>query len=223
MDSICTSQKFYTFSDDIYRVRFRQATLRMVNDVRRIMMSQIQTLAIDIIRIHENKTSIQDEIIAHRLGLLPIDLRGPIPLRDSQTCECADFCSHCAIPFSLTVKPVRTTHPQLVSHLDLKISGSKEVQVPFSSHPIPLFLLQKGESLNLEGAIRWGKPCDHAKWSPVAGVGIFSPDEISPTDGIDEDISVPSHIMEREYSLMEKKDYILQFETTGLLSASEIV
>jgi DNA-directed RNA polymerase II subunit RPB3 len=134
-------------------VMFRNATLRTVNDIRRIMMSQVKTLAIDIIRIQENKTSIQDEIIAHRLGMVPICLSKDITPPHIQDCDCGDFCSRCSLEFSLTVNPVRTTHPQLICHTDLKLQSGKQCEYLTSLYPIPLFLLRGGETLTVEGAI----------------------------------------------------------------------
>lgn len=42
------------------------------NALRRILLSEIPTVAIEHVWIHNNTSIIQDEVLAHRLGLIPI-------------------------------------------------------------------------------------------------------------------------------------------------------
>ncbi|CAB0010547.1 unnamed protein product [Nesidiocoris tenuis] len=44
----------------------------LVNAFRRILISDVPTMAIEKVTIHQNKTVIQDEVLAHRLGLIPL-------------------------------------------------------------------------------------------------------------------------------------------------------
>ncbi len=46
----------------------------MANALRRILISEVPTLAIEFVEFHENTTVLQDEYIAHRLGLIPLRL-----------------------------------------------------------------------------------------------------------------------------------------------------
>lgn len=48
----------------------------LANSLRRSMISRIDTLAIDQVQIHENSSVLPDEMLAHRLGMVPLNSEG---------------------------------------------------------------------------------------------------------------------------------------------------
>lgn len=44
----------------------------LANTFRRLMLSDVPTMAIDKVHILNNTSIIQDEVLAHRLGLIPL-------------------------------------------------------------------------------------------------------------------------------------------------------
>ena len=44
----------------------------LVNTLRRIMIAEVPTMAIETVIINQNTSIIPDEVLAHRLGLIPI-------------------------------------------------------------------------------------------------------------------------------------------------------
>ena len=47
--------------------------LSVANALRRIIIGEVQTMAIEIVEVEENTSALNDEFIAHRLGLVPLN------------------------------------------------------------------------------------------------------------------------------------------------------
>ncbi|MCK4668993.1 DNA-directed RNA polymerase subunit D, partial [Candidatus Bathyarchaeota archaeon] len=59
--------------DDIrLRLLIRGADIPFINALRRIILAEVPCMAIDEVVMIENSSILQDEIIAHRLGLVPL-------------------------------------------------------------------------------------------------------------------------------------------------------
>jgi len=120
------------------------------NSLRRLIISQVPTLAIEDVSFSKNNSILYDEVIAHRLGLLPLKT-------DSSTDE------KTKVEFSLKAKG-----PGYVYASELKTTDKKCKPV-YPKTPI-VKLLDKQE-LQLEATAILGVGTEHAKWS--AGTAYF--------------------------------------------------
>jgi DNA-directed RNA polymerase subunit D len=146
------------------RIIVKDADVPLMNALRRIALAEVPSMAIDEVVMIENSSILQDEIVAHRLGLTPLktDLDSyNLP----EDCEChSEFgCPQCRVTLTLDAESKEGTRTVYSSEL---VSENPDV-MPVSDK-IPLIKLAKGQKLKLEAYARLGKGKNHAKWQPVA-------------------------------------------------------
>ncbi len=137
----------------------RDTTVAFVNLLRKTIMDEVPTMAIEDVEFRKNSSVLYDEIIAHRLGLLPLktDLKSYV-LPEECTCK-GEGCSKCQLTLSLKAKG-----PGYAYASDFVSKDPKVVPV-FPKTPIVKLL--KGQVLELECTAVLGKGKVHAKWSPA--------------------------------------------------------
>ena len=140
-------------------------TPTFANTLRRMIMSEVPTMAIDEVIIIENTTPLYDEIVAHRLGLLPLKTDLESYMRP-ELCDCGgQGCTSCEV--SLTLEKSGEQDVEVVFSSDLLSQDSKIVPV----HPnIPILKMSKDQKIFLEAIARLGRGLDHAKWQPISTV-----------------------------------------------------
>jgi DNA-directed RNA polymerase subunit D len=146
------------------RLLIREAEVPFMNALRRIVLAEVPCMAIDEVVIVENSSILQDEIIAHRLGLIPLktDLDG-YNLPEKCPCKSEFGCNLCRVSLTLDVEAKEGTRTVYSGEL---ISENPDI-APVSNK-IPIIKLAKGQKLSLEAYARLGKGKNHAKWQPVS-------------------------------------------------------
>lgn len=134
-----------------------------VNSLRRILVSEVPKLAINDVIIYDNNSGLFDEIVAHRVGLLPVptDLN-VMNFRDACVCE-GQGCPNCTVRFTLSKEG-----PCVVYGKDLQAEDPK---FAIADPDIPIVELLKGQRVILEAEAILGRGRDHAKWQVCNGVG----------------------------------------------------
>jgi len=59
-------------SDDYCEFVLRDTDVSVANALRRVMIAEVPTIAIDLVEYENNTTVLNDEFLAHRLGLVPL-------------------------------------------------------------------------------------------------------------------------------------------------------
>lgn len=137
----------------------RETNPVFMNTLRRTMMSECPCLAIEDVIVVENSSAIFDEVIVHRLGLIPLktDLNSYVLPSE---CECEGTgCPSCSV--TLTLEKTGDEDLVTVHSGDLK---STDPEVVPATDKIPIAKLAQGQSIVLEASARLGLGKDHAKW-----------------------------------------------------------
>jgi DNA-directed RNA polymerase subunit D len=140
------------------------------NALRRTLLADIPKMAIEEVEFHlgpirgedgkeyESVTPLFDEIIAHRLGLIPIptDLEAFVPREKCEACG-GEGCPTCTIMYSLTKKGPGTVYSR-----DLEPVGDPGLK-PVDPD-IPIVKLGPGQAMLIYARAVLGTGRDHAKW-----------------------------------------------------------
>jgi DNA-directed RNA polymerase II subunit RPB3 len=163
----------------------------VANTLRRIMIAEVPTLAIDLVEFHENSTVLNDEYIAHRMGLIPVRYQPAESLKGSdcsdaflphRECVCYEHCMRCSVEFELDITykvtgeedvlaPLTVTSKDLVSNNELVQPAhflSQDEQDEAQDEGVAIVKLGPGQRLKLKAIARMGISKEHAKWCPVA-------------------------------------------------------
>jgi DNA-directed RNA polymerase subunit D len=149
-----------------------------VNAIRRTLLSDVPKLAIEDVEFHlgpirdettgkdyDSSTSMFDEAVALRLGLLPIptDL-GQFRRRSECTCK-GEGCPHCQVMYSIDKKGPCTVYAR-----DLTPLGDPTLAI--LEPEVPIVRLGARQALLAYATAVVGSAREHAKWQVAHAVGI---------------------------------------------------
>lgn len=173
-------------SDMVFEIK--GISCAMANTLRRIMIAEVPTMAIEHVFVINNTSIIQDEVLAHRLGLIPIAVD---PRLFELKAEDDAPCEKNTIVMKLKIECKRLPDGTIVNdkvhsdHLEWLPEGSEipeETNTTFTStqksdnlqevrpvhHDILIAKLRPGQAIEVECHCTKGSGEEHAKWSPVA-------------------------------------------------------
>lgn len=154
---------FSRLDDSVARFTISGATPAFANALRRSMIGEVPTLAIEDVRIYDNTSVLFDEILAHRFGLVPIktDLSQFVPKNE---CSCDGVgCPQCTVTFTLSVEG-----PAMVTSGDLISADPRTTPV---HNNIPIIKLWEGQKVVVEAIAELNTGNEHAKWQPTLACG----------------------------------------------------
>lgn len=157
----------------------------IANALRRILLAEIPTMAIEKVYIEDNTSIIQDEVLAHRLGLIPLAVDPRLFAFRGQ--DSNNFTDKDTIVFELDVQcthnpgapadaqPADKYINSAVYSRDLKWKPEGNQAEEFKDKPIKpvhddilIAKLRPNQHIKVTLHAMKGIGKDHAKWSPVA-------------------------------------------------------
>jgi DNA-directed RNA polymerase subunit D len=178
-----------------------KAPVSLINAVRR-SVDYIPLLAIDSLEITKNDSALYDEMIAHRVGLVPLKNENLV-LAEECNCKKEEGCGKCSVKFKLSSKG-----PGTVYSTDLNPKTGIVCK-------IPLVILDKEQELEFVATAKMGRGINHAKFSPGIIYYRYSEDLENKDD---EKFKKMVEDAEKD----EKKELEIVIESWGQISPKEI-
>lgn len=132
-----------------------------VNALRRTLLSEVPKLAIDKVTFYDNTSALFDEILAHRIGLIPIPT-DPSTLNRVGEVDAEGKPTY-VVRYTLTKEG-----PATVWSGDFECEDKRFAPV---DPKIPIVELLAGQRLILEAEAVLGQGTQHAKWQVCSAVG----------------------------------------------------
>lgn len=173
----------------------RDFKLSDVAQLRKIMYRSLEVMAIELVEVIENTTDFLDEVIASRLGLVPIRCEGveDIPIIDNTENLEDEIDDGVDFDIDVDLSSSSSRRKKYVTEKDIVFRDNRCHTV---TEGTPIFFLRPGQRFELVGKVQKGLGSMHAKWIPVASVIYEHPNE---------------------------ETYILKLITTGQLTCEEII
>ncbi len=128
------------------------------NTIRRIILEEVPTLAIEDLEIKENNSALYDEMLGLRLGLCPIktDLKS-YNLKEKCKCD-GEGCAQCELKIHLKANKKGYVYAELAESSDPKCT--------FVYPKMPLTKLLSKQKVDVQMTAILGQGKNHVKWSP---------------------------------------------------------
>ena len=173
--------KIHILSKTDTEVKFlmEESNTQFANALRRIILSEIPIMAIDSVDFTENESVLYNEVIAHRLGLIPLVFDSK-KFRFKEEGEKPDSLSE-------VILVINKKGPGMVYTKDIK-SSDPDVKPLYDS--IPIVELFDDQKLKLEASASLGYAKDHARYqSAIAHYRYF------PTAVLKDKLTNPEEVM----------------------------
>ncbi len=146
----------------------------IANALRRTLINDVPKLAIEKVQFHhgqirdtegnvyDSSLPLFDEVVAHRLGLIPLKTDLKMNFRDQ--CQCGGKgCPNCTVTYS-----INKLGPSEVLSSDLQAVDNPEL-IP-SDPNIPIVKLSDKQAMLVSAEAIMGRGREHAKWQVTSGV-----------------------------------------------------
>ncbi len=153
-------------SEDWMEFEIKGIDYSIANAIRRAARNSVYTMAIEYIDVIKNTSALYNEMLAHRIGLIPLkfDAKRYVP---KEKCDCnGKGCPKCEVKLVLHKKGPCTVYAK-----DLK--SSDEQVMPVNGDEV-IVKLKEGQEVNIEATAILSTGKRHARWqSCVIGYRYF--------------------------------------------------
>jgi DNA-directed RNA polymerase subunit D len=161
--------------DNFIRFEIKNITEGMANALRRTLINDVPKLAIDKVvfrhgqirdtmgNVFDSSLPLFDEMVSHRIGLIPIKTDSKMNFRNECSCE-GKGCSLCTVSFSID----KTGPGEVYSGDLMSFTGNAELK-PVDPL-IPIVKLGPNQALLVTAEATMGVGKEHAKWQVTSGV-----------------------------------------------------
>ncbi|ORD99648.1 RPB3 [Hepatospora eriocheir] len=147
-------------------IKFKiHSNVSFANSLRRILLKEIPSVAVEFIEVSENTSIFEDEVLANRIGLIPINTSDDLVFPEE--CDCESYCERCSIIFNIDVTNNDLTNMNvygndMISNSDANVHNSLICKLAYK------------QKVKIKAIARKG--IGHAKYCKVTAVG-FTYDE----------------------------------------------
>lgn len=163
--------------DAVGRFCLESSSPAFANALRRAMISEVPSLAIDEVRIYDNTSALFDEMLAHRIGLIPLSTDSSCYVTREQ-CACGgEGCPGCTVTYTMSVEGPCTIYSRDLIPADPAAAPTDP--------DIPIVKLTTDQKVVLEAKAELSTGREHAKWQPTSACGFKNYPVIEVSDSCD--------------------------------------
>jgi len=175
-----------------HRCLMTETDASQVNAIRRAILADVPSLAVGFVdftqgvnqdnqgEVVESVNALPDEVIAHRLAMVPIPTHPGEGIHFVDECpNCSTLveenrgCMQCQVLYSLNVRGPKSDDAEDFKTVyvgDMMTLSDPMFDIADEFARIPLTVLAKGQFLELYAFATYGRGRDHAKYAPAAAV-----------------------------------------------------
>ena len=161
--------------DKSIKIEIKDTTPAFVNALRR-SISDINIMAIDFVEVKKNTSTMYNETISHRMGLIPLTFK-PGTYVETSKCKCEGAgCDKCTVKLALKVTGPANVYASNIASTDDTVKPADK--------NILLTKLIEDQEIDLEATAKLGNVKKHARWqAAIAGYQYFP--KVKMNDGCD--------------------------------------
>ncbi len=156
--------KVVSLDEETIRFLVEGVDVSFANSMRRTMVAEVPMMVVEDIFYFDNSSLVPDEVLAHRVGLVPLktNLESYV-LPEECDCEAELGCPKCRAVLTMDVE----AGDDAVTVYSGDLIPEDPSIAPVSNR-IPLAKLAPGQAIKFEAYAQLGQGKVHAKWSPVS-------------------------------------------------------